>query len=77
MTSLQAAVNHYVTSSPDMEGAGSILCSATSHQGAIEVFWPHFWGDLMASICIYTVGLHAELQYNVVLQPQGMIMSVL
>ncbi len=36
----------------NMEVAGFMTYTAASHQGAIKMFWLHFWGAVMSSIFI-------------------------
>ncbi len=38
-----------------MEGAEFMTYTGASHQGAIEMFWFHFWGAVMSSFFVYGV----------------------
>ncbi len=41
--------------SANMQGVGFMNYTVASQQGAIEMFWLHFWGAVMSSIFIYSL----------------------
>ena len=59
--------------SANMEGAGLMTYTAASHQGAIKMFWLHFWGAVKPSIFINKQPKHIQKRFHPSANPKYLL----